>query len=120
MAKVAWYIRKTFSDGLGELMRAAVQPRAEGAGERAQHAVQRPAVGVGQRIAEREPQHRHQGRHREGLDRRRQHVLLAHHAGVEQRQSRDVHHQDQRRGNQQPGGIARIDDGLRHLSPAIL
>ena len=68
MAKVAWYIRKTFSGTvLASAWVRALQARAERARQRAQNAVDRAAVGVGQRVADGEPQHRHQGRDREGL-----------------------------------------------------
>jgi hypothetical protein len=97
---------------LGEIVDAAQQILAEGARQRADHAVQRPAIGEGQRIAGHEPQHRHQRGDREGLHAGREHVLLAHHAGVEQRQARDVHHQHQHRGHQQPCGVAGVDLGL--------
>jgi hypothetical protein len=39
-------------------------------------------------------------------------VLLAHHAGVEEGEAGDVHHQRQRRGDQQPGGVTSVDDGF--------
>jgi hypothetical protein len=97
---------------LGELVHAAPQARAEGAREAADHAVEVAAVGEGKRVADDEPQHRHQGGDGEGLYGRRQHVLLAHHAAIEEGQSRDVHHQDQAGGDQQPGRVAGIDGGF--------
>ncbi|MBN9517059.1 recombinase family protein [bacterium] len=67
------------------------------------------AVGEGQRIAGDHPHHRHRGAQDERLHHRRQHVLLADHAGVEQRQPRHGHQQDQHGAGQDPGHVARHD-----------
>src|SRR5262249_46853692 len=45
---------------------------------------------------------------REGLGEGGQHVLLAHHAAVEQGQAGQRHQQHQRRGNQHPGDVAGV------------
>jgi hypothetical protein len=65
----------------------------------------------GQRIAERHPENRDDRDGREALRHRRQHVLLAHHAGIEQRQAGYRHHQYQRGGDDHPRGIGGIDGG---------
>ena len=69
------------------------------------------ALGEGEAVADDRPQHRHQAGDREALHHRRQHVHLADHAAIEQRQARDGHHQDQRRRGQHPGGVAGIELG---------
>ena len=82
------------------------------------HADQEPAVeraepgsvaDKGQRIAERHPEDRDHRDRRQRLRHGREHVLLAHHAGVEQRQARDRHHQHQRGGDDHPGGVGGVD-----------
>ena len=76
-------------------------------------AIERPKPGTvadeDQRIAERHPENRNDGNRCEALRHRRQHVLLAHHAGIEQRQTRYGHHQHQRRRNDHPGGVGGAD-----------
>ena len=56
---------------------------------------------------------------REALHQRRQHVLLAHHAAVEEREAGDRHHQHERRRRQHPRGVAAADlvgrDELRRV-----
>ena len=47
-----------------------------------------------------------------------EHVLLAHHAGIEQRQARDGHHQHQRGRGDHPGGVAGVDLRARRRAPA--
>ena len=42
-----------------------------------------------------------------------EHVLLAHHAAIEQRQARDGHHQHQAGRRDHPGGIGAVDLGRR-------
>ncbi|CRQ21749.1 hypothetical protein PAERUG_E3_London_17_VIM_2_03_09_05208 [Pseudomonas aeruginosa] len=48
----------------------------------------------------------------EALHHDRQHVLRSHHAAVEQRQAGDGHEQDERSGDQHPGGVAAVQDGF--------
>ena len=67
----------------------------------------------GQRIAEHEPQHGDQAGDDEALHHRRQDVLLAHHAGIEQRQAGNGHHQHEGGRDQHPGGMAGVQMGRR-------
>ena len=70
-----------------------------------------PVADERQRVAERYPENRNQRHGGEALRHRRQHVLLAHHAGIEQREARDRHHQHQRGGCDHPGGVGGVDAG---------
>ena len=71
--------------------------------------------GEGQAVADHHPQHGDQRGGAEALRQRRQHILLAHHAAIEQAQARNGHHQHQRRGGQHPGGVARVQRILRRV-----
>ena len=71
----------------------------------------RPGVAEGDAVGIQRPQHGDQCGNGEALHHRRQHVLGSHHAGVEQRQARDRHHQHQRRRGQHPGRVASIQLG---------
>ena len=65
----------------------------------------------GERIAVKapnDPNHRH---NRENLGGQRGRVFRARHTGVEKRETRNRHHQDERRRGQHPGGIAFIGHG---------
>src|SRR5205823_9770459 len=57
------------------------------------------------------PENRDDRNGREVLRHCRQHVLLAHHAGIEQRQARYRHHQYQRGRDDHPRGVGGIDRG---------
>jgi hypothetical protein len=61
------------------------------------------------RIADDPPKHGHQTGDHEALRERREDVLLAHHAAVEQCQAWNRHHEHERCGGQHPGGIAGVD-----------
>ena len=78
-------------------------------------AIQRPKPGTvadeRQRITERHPENRNNGHRCEALRHRRQHVFLAHQAGIEQRQPRYGHHQHQRGCDDHPGGVGGADLG---------
>ena len=63
----------------------------------------------GQAVAPQDPLDRDQRHDDEALHQRGEHVLLAHHAAVEERQPRRRHQQHQRRGRQHPGGVALVD-----------
>ncbi|MCW2082652.1 UNVERIFIED_ORG: hypothetical protein M2193_004827 [Bradyrhizobium japonicum] len=41
--------------------------------------------------------------------------FFAHHAGIEQREAGDRHHQHQRGGDDHPGGVGGVDLGTRGL-----
>jgi len=58
--------------------------------------------------AEQNPLQADERHHDEAEVQRGEHVLLAHHSAVEERQSRG-HHQHQRGGDQNPGGVACVD-----------
>ena len=67
------------------------------------------AGGEGEAVADDHPQHGDEAGDREALHDRGEHVLLAHHAAVEQREARDRHQQDERRRCQHPGRVAAVD-----------
>ena len=88
------------------------------------HSVETADVGVvevvgvrseGQRVGDDHPEHRHQARGDERLHQHREHVLLAHHAAVEEGEARDGHHQHERHGGEHPGGVAGVE--LRRRRP---
>jgi hypothetical protein len=62
-----------------------------------------------QRVAERDPENRNNGHGCKALRHCRQHVFLAHHAGIEQRQTGYRHHQHQRGRNDHPRGVGGAD-----------
>ncbi len=66
-----------------------------------------------QAVADDHPQHGHQTGDGEALHQRGEHVFLAHHAAIEQRQTGNGHHQHQRGGGQHPGVVAGVDEGGR-------
>jgi hypothetical protein len=68
-------------------------------------------AGESQRVAEHGPQNGNQERRRQALRHGGEHVLLAHHAGIEQREPRDGHHQHQPGGGDHPGGVGAVDLG---------
>ena len=63
----------------------------------------------GQAVADDRPDDADDRHQDEALHHRGQHVLAAHQAAVEQRQSRPGHHQHQRRAGEHPGGVAGVD-----------
>ena len=111
MAKVIWkHDEDRFRDGLGELMDAVErQPAQEDAAQAADDGAARRE---GEAVADDQPEHRDQAGDGEALHDRGEHVLLAHHAAVEQRQARNGHHQHERRRGQHPGGVAGVELGL--------
>ena len=62
----------------------------------------------GERVTAHQPQDRHQTRQREALHQHRQHVLRAYESAIEEGETRDRHEEDQRRGGEDPRGIARV------------
>ena len=77
--------------------------------ETAHAADERVAIGKGEAVADDHPQDGDQTGHREALHHGRQHVHLADHAAIEQRQPGDGHHQNQCGRGQHPGGVAAVD-----------
>ena len=75
----------------------------------------RAAGGEGHAVGDDRPQHGDEAGHRKALHHRGEHVHLADHAAVEQRQPGDRHHQDERDRGQHPGGVAAVD--LRRARP---
>ena len=67
------------------------------------------SAGEGDAVADHHPQHGHEAGDREALHYGGQHVHLADHAAVEQRQPRDRHHQHERGRGQHPGGVAGVE-----------
>ena len=68
-------------------------------------------AGERQSVAEDHPEHRNHRRRGEALSHGGEHVLLAHHAAIKERQPRHGHHQNDARGDQHPRGIRAIDPG---------
>ena len=100
---------QAFGDGLGQ-RRDRVERHA--AQENAVESADKAAVaGEGERVADDRPQDRDQEGGGQALRHGGEHVLLAHHAGVEQRQARDRHHQHQAGGADHPGGVGAVDLG---------
>ena len=98
-------------DALGNRRRQRVGP-ADGHAveeEAVQAADEAAAAGEGQAVADDHPEHRHQAGDAEALRHGVEQVHLAHHAGVEQRQAGNRHHQHQGSAGQHPSGIAGID-----------
>ena len=75
------------------------------------------AVGESQAIAHHHPDDRDEAADREGLHQRGQDVLLPHHAGVEQGQAGDGHHQHQGGAGQHPCRIPGVDLRRRVIRP---
>ena len=106
MAKVIWkHHEHRFGDralaGVADVH--ALQEEARHAADIGVHAA---AVGEGERVADHHPQHGDEAGDGEALHDGGEHVLLAHHAAVEQRQARDGHHQHQSGGCQHPRRVA--------------
>ena len=83
-----------------------------------QHAVQEQPVEAPEERAARDerdavagddPEHGYEAGDREALHHRRQHVLLAHHAAIEQRKPGDRHQQHQRGRSEHPRRVAAVD-----------
>ncbi len=68
----------------------------KGLGKTANIRVERSTIGKGQRIACNHPQNGHETSNGEALHHRGEHVLLAHHAAIEQCETRYSHHQHKR------------------------
>ena len=66
-------------------------------------------TGKTQAVADGEPQKRAQGGAGDALRHGCEHVLLAHHSAIEQRQPWDGHHQHERGRRDHPGGVAPVD-----------
>ncbi len=81
--------------------------------EPAQSADEPVARRESQAVADDHPQHGHQTGDGEALHQRGEHVFLAHHAAIEQRQTGNGHHQHQRGGGQHPGVVAGVNEGGR-------
>ena len=98
-------------DRLGNGARDGIDAHAgeEEARQAADIGVDPAAVGEGERVADDHPDHGHQAGDGEALHDGGEHVLLAHHAAVEQRQAGDRHEQDERGGGEHPGGVAGAD-----------
>ena len=76
-----------------------------------ERADRRAFAGEGEAVADRHPEDRAERDRGQRLRHGGEHVLLAHHAGVEQRQARDAHHQHQAGRRNHPGGVGGIDLG---------
>ena len=116
IAKVIWNIMKTVSGMVvGDRRVAAAQREGRAQSMPGDQAQRGQVADIGVAVAERQavadddPDHRDDAGDGEALHHGGEHVLLADHAGVEQRQAGDGHHQHQRGGGQHPGGIAGVD-----------
>ena len=67
----------------------------------------------GDRVADDHPQHGDDAGRPKGLSDGSEHVLLAHHAAIEEGKARDRHHQHERGGCQHPRRVAGIDRRYR-------
>jgi hypothetical protein len=96
---------------LGEAFRhrGGIDARQEHLGETANEAVESTTIGKGKRVAVGDPQDHGDGGDHQDLHEDRQHVLGAHEATVEQRETGNDHQQNEDGGNQHPGGIALVD-----------
>ena len=76
-----------------------------------ERADRRAIAGEGQAVADHHPEDRAERDRGQRLRHGGEHVLLAHHAGVEQRQARDAHHQHEAGRRDHPGGVGGVDLG---------
>ena len=67
------------------------------------------AIAKGEAVDTNKPQHRGQAGNGEAVHQHRKHVLGAHQAAIEQRQARQGHEEDQRRGRQNPGRVGTVN-----------
>ena len=106
-AKVIWKVVNTVS-GMVPVMASTVTPARNALPSPPTKAFMGP-VGEGEAVAVDRPQQGHHAGDGEALHQHRQHVLAAHHAGVEQRQAGNGHEQHQRGGRDHPGGVAGVE-----------
>ena len=106
MAKVSWYIANTVS-GMLPLTVLTSMPDRKALSKPPYQALSAPGVAERDAVADHHPRERHDAGDREALHEHRQHVLHAHEAGVEQRETGQRHEQDQHRGGEHPRGIRR-------------
>ena len=97
--------------GMQRNMRLAFDPRRLDPTEQQEIKVSQPraAAAERQRVPPERPNDRHQPHQKNALHHHAEHVLLADQAAVEQGQPGAGHHQHQRRTDQQPGVVARVD-----------
>ena len=111
MAKVIWNVMNTVS---GIVRGKSVYRHCDCADAVQEQFIETADIGVhtafgeGERIADDHPEHRHEAGDGEALHDRGEHVLLAHHAAVEQAEARDGHHQHESGRGEHPGGVAGI------------
>ncbi|EMP78607.1 PilL protein [Burkholderia pseudomallei MSHR1043] len=100
--------RREMADGERRRLVAVdvVHPGQEHAREAADEAVARRER---EAVADHRPEDRDQRGDREALHHGREHVLLADHAAVEEREARDRHEQHERGRREHPRGVARVD-----------
>ena len=104
-----------FASGLDRLHADAAQE------QRARRCRARAIAREGEAVADRDPQQRARARCGEALRHGGEHVLLAHHAAVEQRQARDRHHQHQpgrRRSSRRCRAASILRRGVLRRAPA--
>ena len=107
MAKVIWNMKNTVS---GSVVFGATASRATPSrSDLVEIADPGPAAVEGEAVGAEQPDHRHEAGDGETLHQHREQVLGAHEPAIEQRKPRQSHEQNQRRGRDQPGGIARVD-----------
>ena len=63
----------------------------------------------GERVAEQHPGHADERGAEEAVHDRREDVLRAHQAAIEEEEARDRHHQHERRAGEHPGGVAGVE-----------
>ena len=112
MAKVIWNMKNTVS-GMVPVTASRVTPSRNALSRLPMKRLRRAAVGERQRVAHGQPQQRDDAGDGEALHEDGEHVLGAHQAGVEQRETGQGHEQHQRRGGDDPGGVAGVGDRQR-------
>ena len=107
MAKVIWNMKNRVS-GMVPLSASRVTSDQECLIESANEGLCGTAVGERERVADGQPQQRHDAGDGETLHQDGEHVLGAHQAGVEQREARQGHEQNQGGCGDDPGRITRV------------
>ena len=104
MAKVIWNMKNRVS-GMVPVSASRVDAEQERLVEAADEGLRGAAIGERERVAHGEPQQRHDAGDGEALHENGEHVLGAHQAGVEQREARQGHEQNQGRCGDDPGRV---------------
>ena len=112
-AKVAWKAMKTYSGSLAAGVKVSARLSTVTPDRKSLSSEPRISAfaAEGQAVAVYRPQHGDQREHHQHLHQHREHVLGAHQAAVEQRQTGHRHEDYQQRRHQHPGHVALVDGG---------